>query len=77
MARGVDVGTVKEWMGHESIATTNLYLHFLGTGADAAGLDRLNDSGHRGAQKNPGAPGGGHKTKERASEKEKTPSVPH
>ncbi|MFE3997898.1 tyrosine-type recombinase/integrase [Nocardioides sp. YIM B13467] len=54
LARGVDVGTVKEWMGHESIATTNLYLHFLGTGADAASLDRLNDTGHRGAQKDPG-----------------------
>jgi integrase len=42
LARGVDPGTVKEWMGHESIATTNRYLHFLGTGADAAGLARLN-----------------------------------
>jgi len=30
-------------MGHESIATTNRYLHFLGTSADQAGLDRLND----------------------------------
>ena len=29
-------------MDHESIATTNRYLHFLGTGADAAGLERLN-----------------------------------
>ena len=33
LARGVDPGTVQAWMGHESIATTNLYLHFLGTGA--------------------------------------------
>ena len=36
------VGTVKAWMGHESIATTNRYLHHLGTDADSAGLDRLN-----------------------------------
>ena len=42
LARGVDPGTVQAWMGHESIATTNRYLHFLGTGADSAGLDRLN-----------------------------------
>ena len=40
---GVDPGTVQAWMGHESIATTNRYLHFLGTSADQAGLDRLND----------------------------------
>jgi len=33
LSRGVDPGTVQAWMGHESIATTNLYLHFLGTGA--------------------------------------------
>jgi integrase len=42
LARGVDPGTVQAWCGHESIATTNLYLHFLGTSADRAGLDRLN-----------------------------------
>ena len=44
-------------MGHESIGTTNRYLHFLGTGADLAGLARLNvtpgdtggtPGGHRG-----------------------------
>jgi hypothetical protein len=29
-------------MGHEPIATTNLYLHFLGTGAHRAGLNLLN-----------------------------------
>ena len=39
LARGVDPGTVQAWMGHESIATTNLYLHFLGTSAHRAGLD--------------------------------------
>lgn len=42
LARGVDLGTVQAWMGHESAATTNRYLHFLGTAADRAGLDRLN-----------------------------------
>lgn len=43
LSRRVDVGTVQNWMGHESIATTNRYLHFLGTGADLAGLERLNE----------------------------------
>lgn len=42
LARGVDLGTVQAWMGHESASTTNRYLHFLGTGADRAGLERLN-----------------------------------
>ena len=37
LARGVDPGTVQAWMGHESIPTTNLYLHFLGTSAHRAG----------------------------------------
>jgi integrase len=45
LALGVDPGTVQAWMGHASIATTNLYLHHLGTGADRAGLDRLNRRG--------------------------------
>ncbi len=44
LSRGVDPGTVQAWMGHESIATTNRYLHFLGTSADRAGLDRLNEA---------------------------------
>ena len=48
LARGVDVVTVQAWMGHASIATTNLYLHHLGTSADKAGLDRLNRPGHTG-----------------------------
>jgi hypothetical protein len=49
LARGVDPGTVQAWMGHESIATTNRYLHLLGTGADAAGLEaELAGGGHRG-----------------------------
>lgn len=45
LSRGVDPGTVQAWCGHESIATTNRYLHFLGTGADQAGLSRLNEVG--------------------------------
>jgi integrase len=48
LARGVDPVTVQAWMGHASIATTNLYLHHLGTAADRAGLDRLNRRGHTG-----------------------------
>lgn len=57
LARGVDPGTVQAWMGHESIATTNLYLHHLGTGADAAGLAKLNATpgGTGGARSGAGA----------------------
>jgi len=52
LARGVDPGTVQAWLGHESIATTNRYLHFLGTGAHRAGLERLNRRrGNEGAMK--------------------------
>lgn len=54
LTRRVDVGTVQAWMGHESIATTNLYLHFLGTGADLAGLDRLNEDGKKAPKNDPG-----------------------
>lgn len=45
LAKGVDPGTVQAWMGHSSIATTNLYVRHLGTGADRAGLERLNRPG--------------------------------
>jgi hypothetical protein len=43
LARGVDPVTVQAWIGHASIATTNLYLHYLGTSDDRAGSARLND----------------------------------
>ena len=45
LAKGVSATTVQAWMGHASIATTNIYLHHLGTVADEAGLDRLNGAG--------------------------------
>ncbi len=51
LARGVDPVTVHAWMGHASIATTNLYLHHLGTSADRAGLARLNDRGRTGGER--------------------------
>ena len=47
LARGADVVTVQARMGHASVATTNLYLHHLGTSADRAGLDRLTRRGAR------------------------------
>ena len=49
-AKGVDPVTVQAWLGHASIATTNIYLHHLGSSADRAGLKRLNAlGGARGA----------------------------
>ncbi len=48
LARGVDPVTIQAWLGHESIATTNIYLHHLGSSADRAGLDRLNTRGGAG-----------------------------
>lgn len=45
LAKGVPATTVQAWMGHASIATTNIYLHHLGAVADEAGLARLNGSG--------------------------------
>jgi len=70
LSRRVDPGIVQAWMGHESIATTNLYLHFLGNGAHEYGLDRLNEErkprpkkGHKkgpgkGSEEGSGATGG-------------------
>lgn len=43
----VDPVIVQAWLGHASIATTNIYLHHLGSSADRAGLDRLNALGVR------------------------------
>lgn len=58
LSRGVEPGTVQAWCGHESIATTNRYLHFLGTDADKAGLNKLNDG--------PGSAGGARDEREDA-----------
>lgn len=48
LSKGVDPVTVQAWLGHASIATTNIYLHHLGTTADKAGLARLNEAGGAG-----------------------------
>ena len=40
--------TAQAWLGHASIATTNIYLHHLGPSADQTGLDRLNALGGAG-----------------------------
>lgn len=57
LAKGVNPATVQAWMGHESIATTNIYVKHLGTNADRAGLDRLNASSEAGFE-GPGFAGG-------------------
>lgn len=35
LAKGVDPVTVQAWLGHASIATTNIYLHHLGSSRTA------------------------------------------
>ena len=46
---------LQAWLGHASIATTNIYLHHLGSSADRAGLARLNALGARGVRERAGA----------------------
>jgi integrase-like protein len=62
-ARGVDPGTVQAWMGHASIATTNLYLHHLGT----------RRPGRSGASERPGARRGHTKKRRSQNDKGRTP----
>lgn len=50
LTRGVDPATVQAWLGHESLATTNKYVHYLGTTADVAGLAKLNTTQRPAAQ---------------------------
>lgn len=45
---GVSVTTVQAWMGHADLGTTQGYLHYLGTTADAAALSQINARGHAG-----------------------------
>lgn len=45
LARGVDLGTVQGWLGHADIATTNRYVHYLGSSAEEVGLALLNKPG--------------------------------
>lgn len=52
LTKGVDAATVQAWMGHESLATTNIYVHFLGGVAHQAGLARLNAKPDRRPKKN-------------------------
>jgi len=50
LASGVKPGVVKSWAGHASLTTTDIYVHHLGTEADAEGLALLNQKpgAHRG-----------------------------
>ena len=45
---GVSVTTVQAWMGHADLGTTQGYLHYLGTTADAVALDQINARGGHG-----------------------------
>lgn len=42
---GVDVRTVQAWLGHASLSTTQVYVHYLGTHADRAAIDLVNRRG--------------------------------
>lgn len=45
LASGVDASTVQRWMGHQSLRTTQIYVHWLGTTADKASRELLNRAG--------------------------------
>ncbi|WP_392424243.1 tyrosine-type recombinase/integrase [Barrientosiimonas humi] len=47
---GVDVRTVQAWLGHASLTTTQVYVHYLGTHADRAAIDLVNVRGMPGAR---------------------------
>lgn len=48
LASGVSISTIQAWLGHSSLQTTQIYVHYLGDSADKAGLDFLNRRGHIG-----------------------------
>ncbi|MET0930328.1 MAG: tyrosine-type recombinase/integrase, partial [Aeromicrobium sp.] len=50
LANGVSISTVQAWLGHSSLQTTQLYVHYLGDSADQAGLDVLNSRGAPGVR---------------------------
>lgn len=41
---GLPITTVKQYLGHASVTTTEKYLHYLGDDADRLALQRLNDA---------------------------------
>lgn len=45
LASGVDASTVQRWMGHQSLRTIQIYVHWLGTAADKASRELLNGAG--------------------------------
>ncbi|GAA2081954.1 hypothetical protein GCM10009821_23370 [Aeromicrobium halocynthiae] len=49
LAAGVPVSTVQAWLGHSSLQTTQIYVHYLGDTADQVGLDALNRQRHAGS----------------------------
>ncbi|MBC7631098.1 tyrosine-type recombinase/integrase [Aeromicrobium sp.] len=46
LAAGVPAPTVQARLGHSSLQTTQIYVHYLGDSADKAGLEFLNRRGH-------------------------------
>lgn len=57
LASGVSISTVQAWLGHSSLQTTQIYVHYLGDSADQAGLEVLNRRGSAGgARPNPSNP---------------------
>jgi integrase len=48
LAAGVPASTVQAWLGHSSLQTTQIYVHYLGDSADQAGLEVLNRRGSAG-----------------------------
>lgn len=44
LQESIALTTVRQWLGHADIATTQKYVHWLGTEADRAAIDRLNQA---------------------------------
>lgn len=58
---GIDLAVVRTWAGHADLTVTSRYVHWLGTSADVAAVDRLNalfeqpNGNQRGGKQLPGA----------------------